>query len=80
MTKECDNGGVRTHALSDWRLKPAPWTTRPRYLATIVQKIINHLKAGIILPHKRNRHKSELPSLVRANLIFILLILIINKR
>ena len=21
--------GVRPHALTDWRLKPAPWTTRP---------------------------------------------------
>ena len=30
--KEFDNGGVRTLALSDWRLKPAPWTTRPHYL------------------------------------------------
>ena len=33
-----DSGGVRTHALSDWRLKPAPWTTRPHYLLDTILK------------------------------------------
>ena len=28
-SKQSDSCGIRTHALADWRLKPAPWTTRP---------------------------------------------------
>ncbi len=30
--KITDSGGIRTHALADWCLKPAPQTTRPRCL------------------------------------------------